>query len=198
MKSLEPPAMATWFLEHLLLGGKNESLAGDLLEEFNRRHSVAWYWRQVLVAIGVSLSQELHSQLAAIGFAALLTVAVPLLWRWLRSVGLSAQFPYSFGGGVGHEINVMAIYLAPGVVIAWVGLALYMALMRSFNLRRCLQGLTVGLSVVVVGRGVGFFLMEKDSPLFVELTGGFLPTYLAFLLPMMMTRPMKALVPPTT
>jgi hypothetical protein len=34
MKPSEPPALASWLLEHLALGKKNEALAGDLLEEF--------------------------------------------------------------------------------------------------------------------------------------------------------------------
>ena len=41
--------------------------AGDLLEEFNRGRSAAWYWRQVLVAIIVGCASEVphHRVLAA-------------------------------------------------------------------------------------------------------------------------------------
>ncbi len=41
MNASKPPALATWMLEHLLWGGRNEALAGDLLEEFQRRGSSA-------------------------------------------------------------------------------------------------------------------------------------------------------------
>lgn len=36
---LVPPTTATWMLEHLLLGKRNEALEGDLFEEFQRRRS---------------------------------------------------------------------------------------------------------------------------------------------------------------
>jgi hypothetical protein len=49
MTPTEPPLMATWLLEQI--GRKNPSLAGDLLEEYRHGRSVAWYWRQVLIAI---------------------------------------------------------------------------------------------------------------------------------------------------
>jgi len=62
MRSSKPTALATWMLEHLLLGDRNEALAGDLLEEFQRRRSVVWYWRQVLGPILVSLSNELRAE----------------------------------------------------------------------------------------------------------------------------------------
>ena len=47
-----PPQFATWLL--LRLSCRNEALAGDLREEFQRRPSKFWYWRQVLVAITVN------------------------------------------------------------------------------------------------------------------------------------------------
>lgn len=34
MRRIEPPATATWLLEHFTPGERNEALAGDLLEEF--------------------------------------------------------------------------------------------------------------------------------------------------------------------
>ena len=61
MKSLQPPALATWLLEHVHFSNTDEALAGDLLEEFRRRRSVAWYWRQVLVAILVGFGNEVRT-----------------------------------------------------------------------------------------------------------------------------------------
>lgn len=56
MKSSQPPALATWLIEHLIPGSRNEALAGDLLEQFGQGRSALWYWRQVLVAILVGLN----------------------------------------------------------------------------------------------------------------------------------------------
>ena len=59
MKS-EPPALATWLLEHIRFSNTDEALAGDLLEEFTRGRSAAWYWRQVLLAIVVGFGKEVR------------------------------------------------------------------------------------------------------------------------------------------
>jgi hypothetical protein len=75
MKPSKPPAVATWLLEHLLWGGRNEALAGDRLEEFQRRGSVAWYWRQVIGAVFVSFSNELRADWVAVW-----TIAFTIAW----------------------------------------------------------------------------------------------------------------------
>jgi putative ABC transport system permease protein len=47
-----PPALAEWLLRRLLpLDRQNEAIRGDLLEEFRRRPSTAWYWREALSLI---------------------------------------------------------------------------------------------------------------------------------------------------
>lgn len=58
MKLSKPPALATWFVEHSTRGSKSEALAGDLLEQFSEGRSVAWYWRQALVATLVGFGKE--------------------------------------------------------------------------------------------------------------------------------------------
>jgi hypothetical protein len=67
MKRSKPPALATWLLEHAWFSTTDGVIAGDLLEEFNRGRSAAWYWRQVLVAIVVGCASEVghHRGLAA-------------------------------------------------------------------------------------------------------------------------------------
>jgi preprotein translocase subunit SecY len=49
MRSTQPPRLATWLLTRV--GRKNEALVGDLVEEYQRGRSAAWYWRQALTAI---------------------------------------------------------------------------------------------------------------------------------------------------
>lgn len=68
MTQRNPPEIATWLLEHI--GRKNPSLAGDLIEEYRHGRSIAWYWRQVLIAIIVTPSK-----------AALLLVGLVALYR---------------------------------------------------------------------------------------------------------------------
>jgi len=96
MRSLKPLTVANWLLDKFGYG--NHALAGDLLEEFSEGRSVAWYWRQVLVAIAVGLAKEVrgHKLLAlraiAAGWAAryfiLYVVAIPW-WRFFDGVLLA-------------------------------------------------------------------------------------------------------------
>jgi hypothetical protein len=52
--------MATWLLEHLGLAYRNESLVGDLFEEYQQDRTRAWYWRQAFVAIFIGRSMSLR------------------------------------------------------------------------------------------------------------------------------------------
>ena len=75
MRSLQPPSVPTWLLNRF--GDRNDTLTGDLIEEYSQGRSVAWYWRQVLVAIVMDFGKEVcaHKVLAlraiAVGWAAL-------------------------------------------------------------------------------------------------------------------------------
>jgi hypothetical protein len=62
MRSSPPPALATWWLERLRFGARNDFLLGDLVEEYGQGRSRAWYWRQVLVALVVSFGSELRAR----------------------------------------------------------------------------------------------------------------------------------------
>jgi hypothetical protein len=52
--------MATWLLEHLGPGYRNESLVGDLFEEYQQDRTRAWYWREAFIAICVGRSISLR------------------------------------------------------------------------------------------------------------------------------------------
>ena len=69
MTGMRPPALATWLLKHASRG--NDALVGDLCEEYGRRRSVVWYWRQVLTAVVVNLSRE---ALLVLGMVALFLI----------------------------------------------------------------------------------------------------------------------------
>ena len=64
MTTHQPPAAATWLLDRFCA---DPCLAGDLIEEYRERQSMAWYWKQAIVAVSVySTSQILqHKWLAA-------------------------------------------------------------------------------------------------------------------------------------
>jgi hypothetical protein len=73
----QPPRVATWLLHRLTDGEDREVLAGDLLEQFRRGRSSAWYWRQVsgAIVLGAARQVRAHKWLAAralvLGWAAM-------------------------------------------------------------------------------------------------------------------------------
>ncbi len=52
MTSIAPPRIAAYLLKRFLL--HDEALVGDLFEEFGRRRSRRWLWRQVVAAVVIT------------------------------------------------------------------------------------------------------------------------------------------------
>ena len=57
MTSGQPPAMASWLVERFCA---DPGLAGDLIEEYARRRSVLWYWRQAFAAVGAYSTSQIR------------------------------------------------------------------------------------------------------------------------------------------
>jgi hypothetical protein len=49
-----------WLLERLGPAYRNESLVGDLYEEYQQDRTRAWYWRQVIMAIFIGQASSLR------------------------------------------------------------------------------------------------------------------------------------------
>ena len=47
----QPPALALWLLRHLGPRYRNNSLEGDLFEQYQREASDSWYWQQTMAAV---------------------------------------------------------------------------------------------------------------------------------------------------
>src|SRR5439155_4041033 len=118
MRALQPPAVAMWLLTRLAFGERGESLIGDLVEEYQRRQSRVWFWKQVLVAIGVEAGRDIraHKLLAlrgiVTGFGALSLVSW-LLTRVALGVLAKAIPPswWSYQGGYPRPVELVAAFL---------------------------------------------------------------------------------------
>jgi hypothetical protein len=94
-----PPRVATWLLQHLGPRYHRESLAGDLFEEYQQGRSRAWYWRQVIVAVGVG---------RALRFAVMLPrLAASALVRLLIVTALTAG-TLAWAAGASHVARTVA------------------------------------------------------------------------------------------
>ena len=67
-----PPRPATWLLKHFGPGYRNESLAGDLFEEFQQDRTRGWYWRQTAAAILIGGTRLLRVKLPKLALTAVL------------------------------------------------------------------------------------------------------------------------------
>ena len=165
MKPSKPPSLATWMLDHLLFGGRNEALAGDLLEEFQRRRSAFWYWRQVLAAIFVSLSDALRAHWLAL----IMQLVFATAWAWISAYCDLALNRYLAVWGLPHYHLAWVVSIARfSVLFVALPLAIYLVAARRFSLRTYARGLAVGWSlwaIILYGGTVLFYLFAQGIPL---------------------------------
>jgi hypothetical protein len=151
LKLSRPPVLATWLFEHLTRRGHHEALAGDLLEEYSRRRSDTWYWRQVLAAIAADFSTELRSHWVSVVFALVVCGTIPSKQLSLNArfqsflfSGIQLSWPVSFLVGI-------AIISAFQSAILLAALSVYVVGTKSFHLRSFLIALYPALLVLALG-----------------------------------------------
>lgn len=149
--TLIPPAIATWMLKHLVLGDRNEALEGDLLEEFHRRRSGVWYWRQVLRAVLLSYSKASRTGWGVIG-----TVLFAGLWVYgvyeVMSLTAHSSLLVAFDHWIRHEPRYGQPVLMASMMVVYIAvpLAVYLALARNLTRRAFTLGFAVGAAGQVV------------------------------------------------
>lgn len=169
MRPKDPPTIATWMLEHLAVGRKNEALAGDLLEEFRHGRPATWYWRQVLVAIVVGFAAEVRTQWPAIVYTTLCVIPVPAYWMLaFNKVMISPFFarrwqldwPYS-------TICDQILFWGSQLIYIWFAMIVYFLLFslatRTINLHRLARSLWKSAFVFITVY-VGLFALVALLP----------------------------------
>jgi hypothetical protein len=120
-------------LERLGPAYRNESLVGDLFEEYQQDRTRAWYWRQAIVAICIGRAGSLRSllpRLAASSVVRFLTEAAGLL----GVMALSQQFRHACPSGWIPDFASIAALLA-GIGLC-VSLGFYVSLSLGSAFRR--------------------------------------------------------------
>jgi len=154
MKSSKPPVLATWVVEHMVPGGTNDALAGDLLEQFSQGRSASWYWRQAIGAILAGFSKQRLILAAAIGATFVWRIALNELYGRLWS---TAEIQCLSFVSAHHEWVVASQASWVGSMTAFnalpvaVALGMYLWLEKILSVRRFLRGLGAGLIVMAVG-----------------------------------------------
>lgn len=156
MRRIEPPATATWLLEHLTPGERNEALAGDLLEEFQNGRSTVWYWFQVMVAIAFGWFRESLAHSSLLAFSAIWSMAAPSWFVFTDKIqndanlfnGLLSKlaFPWSIIAYIGLDLIIPLTFI-------WIGATLYSLLQirtkGSFSTTQLKRKLLLSVSVYV-------------------------------------------------
>jgi len=132
MTNAVPPRIATWLLERLGPDYRNESLAGDLFEEYQQGRSRAWYWREVILAICIGRAMSLRRLLPRLAASALLRFSTEVAGL-LGVIALSQQFRHACASGwMADFASIVALLAAIGLCIS---LGFYVSLCKGSALR---------------------------------------------------------------
>lgn len=131
-----PPALALVLLNRL--GPRDQSLVGDVYEEYDTGRSKAWFWRQVLAAVAYGAAREIRrAPMRAVVSTAtgwMVAAAVFLVgdriadglagffWQWSRQA--------AYAGGVWWPFYVTALF------VTYAGFALSAAIVARVNRER--------------------------------------------------------------
>ena len=115
MTGPKPPRFARTLLDRLALD--NEPLAGDIIEEFQRRQSKLWLWRQLLAAIVMQALYAPHPPVALN-----LSPIDPVVAEWMMSKRLDRKKRVSLTGsgveGIGGLTLVILGFMMSMVIPA--------------------------------------------------------------------------------
>jgi len=134
MMAPTPPRLACALLDRLALD--NEPLAGDLLEEFQRRQSKLWLWRQLVAAL---VMQALYAPHPPVSLN--LTPVDPVVAEWLmakrlykkKTVNLTGSGVEGIGGLTLVILGFMMTTVIPAIwwfVVGGIGAGLALGIVR--------------------------------------------------------------------
>jgi hypothetical protein len=127
-----PPRIATWLLERFGPDYRNESLVGDILEEYQQGRTRAWYWRQAIVAICIGRAASLRRLLPRLAASALLRFLAEAAGL-LGVMALSQQFRQACASG--WMLNFASIVELLAAIGLCISVSLYVSLYRGSAFR---------------------------------------------------------------
>lgn len=95
MTKRHPPRVALWLLNRILPAG--DPLTGDLVEEFGRRRSRLWFWRQTAGAV-LARRERSRRPVPPLGLADEPIDGLSTVDRHVRTVNMTASPIYGIGG----------------------------------------------------------------------------------------------------
>src|SRR5215469_14859034 len=127
MEPAEPPRFARWLLERCSPPGRDEALAGDLLEEFRAGRSPQWYRRQAVNAVLVGWMLVLGARGMLFLFAVLWSSLAPA-WKvfvdHLQDQPIFSEIWSRFGSI--WILPAFAFWVALHSVFLWAGIVVFL------------------------------------------------------------------------
>jgi hypothetical protein len=160
-------------LDHAVPGGRDEGLAGDLLEEFRAGRSEGWYWRQTLSACALGWLSNFNENRNLLVFAVLWSALAPawtmLIDRVENNASLFGQmwrmdFPFS-------SLTRFAVWMGCNLAFLWTGMLLYLLphavhrkALSKHRIRRAILVPLVMFNATYVGMFVLMNLLAYPGP----------------------------------
>lgn len=111
MTTRHPPRLALWLLNRIL--PDDDPLTGDLVEEFGRRGSRLWFWRQTAGAI-LARRERNRLPVAPLGLTDEPIEGLSTVNRQVRTVNLTASPIYGVGGLGLVALATLVSIMSPG------------------------------------------------------------------------------------
>src|SRR5262245_35940974 len=117
MTTAEPPVVASWLLERFC---PDLGLSGDLIEEYARRRSPLWYWKQAVMAVAAYSGSQIreHKWLTVRAIAIGYVIWYVFNATLLKGIVLPWMAPDTMMEQAVYRVLVYSIWLANGWTIA--------------------------------------------------------------------------------
>ena len=169
MKPTASVALATWILEHLRSGSARSALVGDLLEQLHGGRSAAWYWRQTLAAIGVTVWSTARTWAVPLAFSVAWSMLYPE-WRELSRGWLPHALPNQWLAlsWPQPEMLELSCGMVPALTFIWFGYLLFLAFrsdtIHELSALRFLASLSASLNVLLLSTVVLLHHVRNIQP----------------------------------
>jgi hypothetical protein len=145
-----PPRFATWLLERWGSRYRADSLAGDLMEQYQQGRSRVWYWKQAAVAVVIARQRAIRGSAgAATRVLARLVVETAAV---LCVVVIAEQMRRNHSLSPANGSTLIPV-LAALIAVAAVGFLISIRPSRRGRMRALLNALVLAFGVVALGAG---------------------------------------------
>jgi hypothetical protein len=151
MSKRAPPKFASWLLKYWGPPYHSESLAGDLIEQYQEGRSRAWYWGQVITAILIAQARFIR----ALPWAATVRVLAHLLAETAAVLALAvivdqARRTHSVSEMMNKTFLDTLIAL---IAVALIGFRVSLRSNKRIQTRAVLSALMLAFGVIALGVG---------------------------------------------